>query len=165
MHAHQRSSPVRNPDRAHLVPLPTHDQVPRGHVPHLPRLVIAGGDEDGLGGVQRHAGHRQQVPLERLLQRHRLGVGRRKLHVCVRMARLRPRDRCPTAPAAAHAPRASRARCTGSHAWHAAWPPTAPHSAILWQQALRDAASAGRPARAAAQLAPLASAWRSALQC
>jgi len=48
----------------HLMPLATHDEVARGHVPHLPRLVVAGGDEDGLGGVQCHVGHRHQMALE-----------------------------------------------------------------------------------------------------
>jgi hypothetical protein len=33
-------------------------------VPQLPGLVIAGSGQDGLAGVQRYVGHRQQMALQ-----------------------------------------------------------------------------------------------------
>ena len=52
-----------NPGHPVLVPLAAHDQVPCRHVPHLPGLIIAGCDEDGLGRVDSQVGDREQVAL------------------------------------------------------------------------------------------------------
>mmetsp|Transcript_7240 Transcript_7240/g.22032 ORF Transcript_7240/g.22032 Transcript_7240/m.22032 type:complete len:270 (+) Transcript_7240:535-1344(+) len=104
-----------------LVALAAHDEVARRQVPHLPCLVVRRCHKDGLGGVHRHVGDRQQVALELLGARPALDRRGREFKLLEGVRQLCARDCGPAGLAARGRRAASRGRCRCERlrrSWH-----------------------------------------------